>query len=88
MSSDPDAPDIKEVYTPEKAPDTEKEPTHYNLIPVENTRNPVGMHDIQRSISRQETTLSNIMNLIGDPEVQDSFTYDVTDMDFNDFTAA
>ena len=86
MSSDPGAPEIKEVETP-PADASAKEPSHYNLIPVESSRTPDRIQDIQRSISRQETTLSSIMNMIGDSTGdQTQFSYD--DMNFDEFTAA
>lgn len=84
MSSDPDAPDIKEVFSEKVERKTDQ--THYNLIPVESVRSPERIQDIQRSISRQETTLSSIMNLIGDGQ-ESSFSYDVNDMNFDEFTA-
>jgi len=85
MSSDPGAPEIKEVETP-PADAPAKEPSHYNLIPVESSRTPDRIQDIQRSISRQETTLSSIMNMIGDSTGdQTQFSYD--DMNFDEFTA-
>ena len=93
MSSDPGAPDIKEVFSNDSSK-LDKDQTHYNLIPTsdqptqhEHREKPEAIHNIQRSISRQETTLSSIMNLIGDNQDQSSFPYDVTDISFDEFTA-
>jgi len=87
MSSDPNAPEIQEIVS--------DRPTHYNLELVnspstsgnfDNNRDPI--KDIQGSIQRQETTLSNIItNIMSENHESDSFSFDASDMNFDDFAA-
>jgi len=87
MSSDPNAPEIQEIVS--------DKPTHYNLELVNSPstsgnfdHNGDPIKDIQGSIQRQETTLSNIItNIMSETNEGDSFSFDTSDMNFDDFAA-
>ncbi|CAG5098552.1 Oidioi.mRNA.OKI2018_I69.XSR.g15768.t2.cds [Oikopleura dioica] len=87
MSSDPNAPEIQEIIS--------DKPTHYNLELVDSPstsgnfdQNGDPIKDIEGSIQRQETTLSNIItNIMSEGQQGDSFSFDASEMNFDDFAA-
>lgn len=87
MSSDPNAPEIQEIVS--------DKPTHYNLELVDSPstsgnfdQNGDPIKDIEGSIQRQETTLSNIItNIMSEGNQGDSFSFDASEMNFDDFAA-